>query len=425
MGIDELNTFTSEESEPISIDTYFDGMDISEEQKEERKSAANDLWWALLLLFATIKAGIEDGDLDYAYLNSMFGGMVEDIVEKYSRKDDYTNAYIRKVPQEIIDTTWDHLDFAKPDSYWTSGKRAVGVAVNEANSILNYEDLQKAIDDGMTHKTWKAEIDPKTRDDHRYMNGKTIPIREYFVFPDCKMLVPHDEVNGTAAQTVNCRCSVGYITDSNENKVNELARGLSRGKNINSIEDLQKVSSSAIISLNTQEEINTYFEEKYGISVSGFRPEKVAHTKKSLAGVDDILRKYPESKEAIHSIVYDTTIGDMGVWSDNGVIRFRFDGSGDYGTGVHEAVHALDYVRNGKVFSESTTYSQNVLAQARKNLGLKANSRAYKDSVRMIVASPGDVSKTSEILAYSMETAMTGVNNSLAIEVERIVRGQP
>jgi hypothetical protein len=210
MGIDELNTFTSEESEPISIDTYFDCMDISEEQKEERKSAANESWWALLLLFATIKAGIEDGDLDYAYLNSMFGGMVEDIVEKYSRKDDYTNAYIRKVPQEIIDTTWDHLDLTKPDSYWTSGKRAVGVAVNEANSILNYEDLQKAIDDGMTHKTWRAEIDPKTRDDHRYMNRKTIPIREYFEFPDCKMVVPHDEVNGTAAQTVNCRCATEY-----------------------------------------------------------------------------------------------------------------------------------------------------------------------------------------------------------------------
>ena len=43
---DELNNLTTEYVE-YDIDTYFDAMDITEEQKEERKEVASDLWWVL------------------------------------------------------------------------------------------------------------------------------------------------------------------------------------------------------------------------------------------------------------------------------------------------------------------------------------------------------------------------------------------
>lgn len=205
----ELNNIQTEYEE-YDIDTYFDPMDITEEQKEERKEAAEELWWVFLLLFALINASLEDGDLDYAFIYETFKDSFGDIVYKYSREDDYTRQYVNSFSQQTLDTTWNHIDFENPDSYWTSDRRAVVIAVNEANTILNYEELMKAIEEGNTHKTWVAEIDRKTRKDHLEMNGTTIPIRDFFIFPDCEMLMPHDELNGTAAQIVNCRCSTKY-----------------------------------------------------------------------------------------------------------------------------------------------------------------------------------------------------------------------
>ena len=86
---------------------------------------------------------------------------------------------------------------------------------NEANSLLNYQELKQAIEDGYTHKTWVTERDNRVRDDHRDKEGETIPIAEYFEFPDCEMLCPHDVVNGTARQNANCRCSLRYSYEEN------------------------------------------------------------------------------------------------------------------------------------------------------------------------------------------------------------------
>lgn len=208
-SVDEINEIRKEYSD-IDIDTYFEPMPITEDQKEERKKTAEDLWWVLLLLFALIRESIESGDLDYAFIYDTFRDSYADVVSKYAETDDYINEYVNQFTQRTLDTTWDNLDVTNPDSYWTSNKRSIEIAVNEANTIHNYKELQNAIEEGKTHKIWKAELTKATRKDHEEMNGKKIPIKDYFQFPDCKMLMPHDEVNGTAKQTVNCRCSLRF-----------------------------------------------------------------------------------------------------------------------------------------------------------------------------------------------------------------------
>ena len=204
--IDELNSITTEYEE-VDIDTYFEPMDITEEQKEERKKAAEDLWWVLLLMFGLIKQSIEDGDLDYAFMYDTFKESYADVVEKYSRIDDYTTTYIDKFVQNTLDTTWNHIDFENPDSYWTSNKRALGIAVNEANTILNYEDLQRAIDNGMNVKIWHTQKDNRVRPDHRRLEGRKIGITAYFQVGDSQLLFPRDEVNCINIKDIaNCRC---------------------------------------------------------------------------------------------------------------------------------------------------------------------------------------------------------------------------
>ena len=258
-NIDELNVIPKEN---ISIDTYFDKMDITKEQKEERQKTAEDLWWVLLLFFAMFRGSIEDGDLDYDILLAWFLDAYTAVVTQYMRQNEYMEEYLRTVPQNIMDTTWKHADYANPDDYWTSEERAVAIAVNEANSIQNYEDFLTAIEEGKTHKTWIAEIDRKTRDEHRDMNGVTIPIEEYFQFSDCEMLVPHDEVNGTARQCSNCRCSIKYKPESGtqDNAVAESGAfgkmKLQEGKETISTIDSRRTSEmgkpNAIVSLGTE-----------------------------------------------------------------------------------------------------------------------------------------------------------------------------
>lgn len=206
-----IDTLNNIQTEYIDIETYFDAMDITEAQKEVRKSIANDVWWVFLLLFSTIKVSVEEGNLDYEYIFALFRENYTDTVLNYAKDDEYIREYINRFTQDAMDVTWARMDITGEDDYWLSTDRAMLNGLNEANSIMNYEELRKAIEEGYTKKKWVAELDKRTRKDHIKMDKKTIPIKEKFKFPDCEMIMPHDEVNGTARQCSNCRCSLKFI----------------------------------------------------------------------------------------------------------------------------------------------------------------------------------------------------------------------
>ena len=210
--IDELNNYeyiyTDLEIEKI-LNEYFSVMDISESQKEKRIQAANDFRNVLLFLFTLVATAYEFDYFTPDYILEQFRIEYAKVLLDYATIDGYAEEYFRKTTKSIVDTTLENINLKEKD-YWTSDELAITIAENEANGIMNYAELQDAIDNGMTFKEWRAEIDLATRADHRWINGKKIPIEEYFQFPDCEMIAPHDEVNGTAKQTVNCRCALKF-----------------------------------------------------------------------------------------------------------------------------------------------------------------------------------------------------------------------
>lgn len=204
--IDELNSITTEYEE-VDIDTYFEPMDITEEQKEERKKAAEDLWWVLLLMFGLIKQSIEDGDLDYAFIYETFKESYTDVVNKYADLDEYISLYIDKFTRNTLDTTWKNIDLAQPDSFWTSNRRAVGIAVNQANVILNYEDLLRAIREGKNCKVWHTQRDNKVRKEHALLEGKKVGILDFYLVGESLLQFACDELHCSNVRDIaNCRC---------------------------------------------------------------------------------------------------------------------------------------------------------------------------------------------------------------------------
>lgn len=221
--IDELNVFRKrdlndpkEVSKEIEekifdykqfINEYFDPMDISEKQKEERRKLANEMFNVFLFLFSLVEVGFDNNYLDLDFLSSQFELQFAPLVMSYARNDEYIGEYIEKVSKDVVKTTVDNLD----SDFATSDKRAAYVAVNEANSVENYEELQEAIDNGYTHKRWCTMLDRKVRDSHRVLEGKTIPIDDYFEVGDDLLLFPRDEENCENIENIaGCRCSLKY-----------------------------------------------------------------------------------------------------------------------------------------------------------------------------------------------------------------------
>ena len=206
--IDEINQGSFDYAR--YIEDYFEPMDITEEQKDERKKASRDFRDFLLFLFTLLAVQDEFSSIDWAYFEAQFVIEFERNALKYARDTELLQEFIRKKAEDFTNITREHYG---EDSYWTSDERATFEAVNDANAVLGYEELDEAIENGYKYKTWKTELDARVRKDHRSMEGKKVKIDDYFVLPDCMMLMPHDDVNGTEKQVSNCRCSLKYTRE--------------------------------------------------------------------------------------------------------------------------------------------------------------------------------------------------------------------
>lgn len=208
LPIDEINRpiFDSERF----IEQYFEPMEISEEQKDERKKASRDFRDFLLFLFAMLSVQIEYSSVDWQYFETMFVSELTRAASQYARNTHLLEDYIADKAEEFTQITREHIGDGE---YWTSEERAAYEAVNEANAVLGYEEFEKAKENGYTHKIWLTERDNRVRKDHAAVDGKKKKIDDYFLFPDCMMLMPHDDVHGTEQQTSNCRCSLKYTKE--------------------------------------------------------------------------------------------------------------------------------------------------------------------------------------------------------------------
>lgn len=192
----------SEERISIPYEEYFGEMEISNEEKEERKELAKE--FEVLFLFLFMAYAREQSSEVKKILQDKY----EDIATAFigtEKASSYIEEYAKQIIEDTIRVTNENID----DPYYTSWDRAMFIAENEANSIGNYRQQLEAVKSGKKYKTWLTMNDKKVRHTHKEIDSLKIPIFEAFQVGDSKMMFPKDS-NGEAKETVNCRCVLEY-----------------------------------------------------------------------------------------------------------------------------------------------------------------------------------------------------------------------
>ena len=427
-NIDELNNLNRRSEEP---EEYFKKMDLPEEEKKRRveyTKKANEIF-DLILVLALLSD--DKSPSFFASLRDRLETYLITLINEYTIPDDYLIDYASDTAFNFVDTTEKRID----DPWYTSEDRALFNAENGANDVLNYDLYMKAIADGKTHKKWITEKDNRVRKTHRPLDGKTIGIKELFYVGGIPMRFPKDYEYAEAfpQELINCRCSIVYLPrDKEDEKSSESKQNRVVNNNTDDIinttnykkyaikteEDLAKLSSSKIANLDSQEKIIAYFNDKYNITIEEFATDNLLKIKAPLAGLDDMLTDFPELSKAISRVKFDETKNLFGEQSF-GIITIGKKGLSDYGTGVHEAAHTLDWSR-----SYGKDYYETAMNEARKNLGLTKKSPKYRSYVYDLFNQDTTlVYNERELFAYFMETSKVRKSNAFANELYRVVKG--
>ena len=194
-------------------------MELPEAEKKKREQIAKDLEEVFIVLFLVIAADYELDRLEEKeYYIDFLGRYYEETARKYlEEKEVLFIVLVAALLEDIVETTLEHIQEGdtqdlSDNEYFLSNDRALDLAENGANIIADYGDYENAVEDGYTKKQWHTMRDSKVRDTHVLMEGKTIPINDYFDVNGSKMRYPHDlSMNPDISEISNCRCSCSYI----------------------------------------------------------------------------------------------------------------------------------------------------------------------------------------------------------------------
>ena len=209
---DRLNTIkkTSYSDKMKRLEDYFGEMDLPEDEIKDRVYLADDLdtfFKRLFVLLAAAMAAEQEINKQYYYDYAANG--YADTLTDYGRED-LAEGYrpnINATTQSIVDTTLNHPDSA----YYVSDERAIFLAMNESNAVLNYDRDVKAIEAGYTSKVWITKFDAKVRETHKKLHNKKIGIYDTFLVGVYDMRFPLDITLGAGPEEVcNCRCVCKY-----------------------------------------------------------------------------------------------------------------------------------------------------------------------------------------------------------------------
>lgn len=184
---------------------YYSVMELPQSEKDKRVSLGNLFFDAFFYIFSMMRTeSTLKGTLDEDYYLQSLDGRIRDVLEESGIP--YEDTYIPQMTTDVVETTLRHLD----DEYYFSQERALLIAQNEANTVFNHIDFTTAKTQGKKYKRWVAELDNRTRPWHVEIDGAKIPIDDMFQVGTDSMRFPHDYVNGTAENLVNCRCTCIY-----------------------------------------------------------------------------------------------------------------------------------------------------------------------------------------------------------------------
>lgn len=211
LSFDELNSMYEEQNHgkrrSMPYEQYFGEMELSEEQKEQRRTFAQDVDDIILLYLIMMFYQRQAQAPDYA---SVIAGMERDLGQVIrdtgiENTATFSATHVADVAASIVNTTAENPD----DPFMYSLDRAMLIAENEANAVYNDAEFQEALLEGMTQKTWIAIRDKRTRPTHAEVDGTTIPITEYFIVGDALLMYPK-ALCDNPEEVVNCRCSIAY-----------------------------------------------------------------------------------------------------------------------------------------------------------------------------------------------------------------------
>lgn len=178
-------------------------MKIPQSEKDKRVSLGLLLYDAFFYVFLMMDAEFKvNGEIDRDYYVRSLDNRIGDILTEYPLDEGYT----LRLAEDIIDATERHLD----DPYYFSQERALIAAQNEANTVINNQDFTIAKSEGKKYKQWITEDDLRVRQWHEEVDGIRVPIDEYFHVGNDDMRFPHDYMNGSPENLVNCRCACIY-----------------------------------------------------------------------------------------------------------------------------------------------------------------------------------------------------------------------
>ena len=211
LAFDELNKLYTEEKgddlRSMPFEQYFGEMNLSREQKDRRTRTAEEIKAFMLVALQELYYEYVEGDYGTydptATIRDNYRSMLDRMAIPLTVLFEATHP--DSVASEITVATMNNED----DAYFYSEDRATLIAENEANSIWNDSEFQDALLTGKTKKQWVALMDKRTRDTHREVNGKTIPINEYFVVGEALLMYPRMDC-ANPEEVINCRCSIIY-----------------------------------------------------------------------------------------------------------------------------------------------------------------------------------------------------------------------
>ena len=208
IGFDEQNRLDNRVTRSIPYEQYFKPMLISDEQKKERIAFAEKMEEALVFILSLIEVTeVFDNYTRVVLMNSFYDRFIR-ICKEFDITDDVMTLYMLEASQKLINTTIERRE----EEYYLSMDRAMFIAENEANTVLNYKDFVKAKQQGKTKKQWLDMKDNRERKTHLRVGGKVIGIDQPFKVGNSEMMYPKDTSLGADdKEIVNCRCSVKYF----------------------------------------------------------------------------------------------------------------------------------------------------------------------------------------------------------------------
>ncbi|MGN0034976.1 MAG: phage minor capsid protein [Coriobacteriales bacterium] len=192
-----------------------------------------------------------------------------------------------------------------------------------------------------------------------------------------------------------------------------------------------KWSNAEMEALKTPDEVADRLMSKHGIKASdSFKALPLDAQKSAAAGVERALTKY--GKASARYIEAEENKKCEGVYDwRTGAIIIATDTTDAYMTGYHEALHAIDAERSShmKAFQRTmgreayTLFSESVLNATRKTLGLRSNSKKFRD---MLTYMAGSIkmynylkNKPEEIVIFALEIEEYGKTTPLSAAIAR------